>query len=95
LGLGIQKRGEDPCAENPNPAPMYYDWDMCRKLGYNCGVQRPSDAEEAIDYICDKPCPGNADMFETQEVAVCQPERYLAPGKFTTYKLFKHIFSYS
>jgi len=63
--------------------PMPYDWDRCRTLGYNCGVQREEYGEddmEPIDQLCEKPCPGNPDMFETKDPAVCQPERYLAPG---------------
>lgn len=84
LGLGSKKRNIHPCADNPNPCPMPYDWDKCRTLGYNCGVQRPElslDDLECIDRVCDKPCQGNPDMFETKETAVCQPERFLAPGK--------------
>jgi len=62
---------------------MPYDWDMCRSLGYNCGVQRPPLAPEdlePVDQVCGKPCPGNPDMFETKEIGVCQPSRYVAPG---------------
>ncbi|ODN06377.1 EF-hand domain-containing protein 1 [Orchesella cincta] len=86
LGLGVKRRDVHPCADNPNPEPMPYDWDRCRSLGYNCGVQRPEltdDDLECIDQVCEKPCPGNPDMFETKELAVCQPERYLAPEPLT------------
>lgn len=83
--LGTQKQSVDPCVDNPNPDPMPYDWDMCRKLGYNCGYQRPTNVDEPIDQLCDKPCPGNPDMFETKELAVCQPERYVAPGSLSLY----------
>jgi len=78
LGMG-PKPPTDPCADNPNPCPMYYDWDRCRELGYNCGTQRAQDGAEPCDEICGRPCPGNADMFETKECAVCQPERHVAP----------------
>jgi hypothetical protein len=63
---------------------MPYEWDMCKKLGYNCGLQRQEYEEEdlePIDQVCEKPCPGNPDMFEAKDLAVCQPEKYLAPGK--------------
>lgn len=83
LGLGTKRHEIHPCHDNPSPCQMPYDWDRCRSLGYNCGVQRPelsSDDLEPIDRVCEKPCPGNPDMFEAKELAVCQPERYLAPG---------------
>jgi hypothetical protein len=83
LGMGTQRLDEHPCADNPNPCPMPYDWDMCRKLGYNCGVQRPEHGPEdlePIDQVCEKPCPGNPDMFEHKECAVCRPDKFLPPG---------------
>jgi len=82
LGLGSERHEVHPCAENPNPIPLCYDWDMCRKLGYNCGVQRPEpgvDDVEGIEQVCDKPCPGNPDMFEMKECAVCRPSREVPP----------------
>lgn len=71
----------NPCLENPNPCKEPYDWDMCRKLGYNCGVQRTSGANdlEPMDQVCEKPCPGNPDMFEQKDCAVCRPDRYVPP----------------
>jgi len=82
LGLGVRNSKVDPCADNPNPCPMPYDWNMCRQLGQNCGVARPSMPVGEVDPdgpCCETPSPGNPDMFETKSEMKKNPECYLVP----------------